>query len=71
MKSAQSTDFESVLKKFDSMNAVIKRESALSRDISNLGNEIINPELYMQLYPMDDDIFQTPYGYGTNSAEKS
>ena len=71
MKSVQSTDFESVLKKFDSMSAVNKRESAIRKDMSNLGNEFINPELYLQLYPMDDDIFKNPYGYGSNSAEHS
>ena len=45
MKSVQSTDFESVLKKFDTMSAVNnKRESAIRKDMSNLGNEFIDPE---------------------------
>lgn len=30
------------------------------RKDSTLGNGIINPELYLQLYPLDDNIFQKP-----------
>ena len=63
MKSAKSTDFESVLKKFDSMKAI-----DLKKNRSTLRNDMVNPELYMQLYPLDDDMFKMPEGYLCSSA---
>ena len=62
MKSANSLDFETVIKKFGSMKAI-----DLRKNNSALGNNVINPELYMQLYPLDD-IFGRPKGFDFPSA---
>ena len=54
MKSVISSDQEFVMRKFDSMNEIVKRKPN-----SDIGIVHMNPELYRQLYPLDD-LFMTP-----------